>query len=87
MGIYKTIVEGFLGPIASTVDLQRFGKWKNELEDALKELEKEYKDKKGTKAEYTKRKTILKEKLKKAKELIKKSEKRFEKTAHQDVRL
>jgi len=86
MGIYKSIVEGFLGPIASTADIQRFGKWKNELEDALEELENSYKRKKITKSEYTKRKTILKGKLKKAKELIKKSEERFEKTAHQDVR-
>lgn len=86
MGIYKAVVEGFLGPIASTVDIQRFGKWKNELEDALEELEKKYKGKKVTKKEYIKRKVILKGKLKKAKELIKKSEERFEKTAHQDIR-
>ena len=87
MGIYKTIVEGFLGPIASTADLQRFGKWKNELEDALKELEKNYKRKKITKTEHTKRKVILKAKLQRAKELIEKSEERFEKTAHQDIGL
>ncbi|MBU2639317.1 MAG: hypothetical protein KKG75_01270 [Nanoarchaeota archaeon] len=87
MGIFRTVVESILGPIASTADLQRFGKWKKDLEDALAELEKKYKKKKLSKAEYIKRKTELEKKLKKAEELIKKSKERFEKTSHKEIRL
>ncbi|MDP2906914.1 MAG: hypothetical protein Q8O03_03150 [Nanoarchaeota archaeon] len=69
-------VKRFLTFLAATADLQRFGKWKSDLEDALRKLE----EKKGkiSKKSYTQQKDVLEGKLKKAKELIEKSKKRLE---------
>ncbi|MFH1365657.1 MAG: hypothetical protein ABIH28_03675 [archaeon] len=85
MGIYKWMMESFLGPIAATADMQRFGKWKKELEDALEKLEK--KKIRISKKEYTKQKNILQKKLKKAEELLKKSQERMKNFTHKEVRL
>lgn len=61
MGIATQILE----TLGATADIERFGEWKGKLEDALKELEEKYK-KKMDKAEYQKKKSELKERLKKA---------------------
>jgi len=62
-GIFKGITEGFLGPLAATADIERFGKWEKELQDALEELERKYKGKKMPKEEYTKKKAAIKKEL------------------------
>lgn len=77
----------FLQFLGSTSDVQRFGEWKNNLEDALKELEKGYKKKKISKKAYLQQKAILEERLKKAGELIRKSQESLEKAKHHEIRL
>lgn len=69
-------VKRFLTFLAATADLQRFGKWKADLEDALRKLEK--KKKRISKKDYAQQKIVLEGKLKNAEELIEKSKKRLE---------
>lgn len=80
-------VKRFLTFLAATADLQRFGKWKNDLEDALEKLEKDYKKKSINKKDYAQQKTVLEGKLRKAEELIERSKKRLEESKHREVKL
>ncbi len=73
--------------LAATADLQRFGRWKNDLEDALEKLEKDYKNKKISKKSYTQQKIVLEGKLKKAEELIEKSKERLEESKRREVKI
>jgi len=72
------IAKQILEALASTADIERFGEWKGQLEDALKELERNYLKKVLKRSEYNKQKKILKDKLKKAAELLEKSQDRLE---------
>lgn len=85
MGIYRLIVESFLGPLAATADIQRFSRWKADIENALEELE----SKKGelSKEVYSKKKLELEKKLKRAEELLKKSRERMERFTHKEIRI
>lgn len=87
MAFFIKTIKRFLGSLATIADIQRFGEWKEKLEDALEELEKTHKGKKMTKKEYLNRKKILKEKLKKAEELVEKSEKRKEEFTKIDIKI
>lgn len=78
-------VKRFLEFLAASADLQRFRKWENDLEDALKQLEK--KKKRISKKSYLQQKTALEKKSKKAEELIEKSQKRLKEARIRDVRL
>ncbi|MBU4501465.1 MAG: hypothetical protein KKA79_02655 [Nanoarchaeota archaeon] len=62
----------FLQFLGSTADLQRFGKWKNDLEDALEQLEKRYKGKKISQETYKKEKADINKKLRESKNKPKK---------------
>lgn len=80
-------MDTFIGTLGATADIQRFTEWKSKLEEALKELESEYKKKKISKNNYQKEKAILQQKLKKADELLEKSRQRLDEFTHKEVRL
>lgn len=68
------------------VDLQRFTKWKNDLEDALEKLETEYKKKKIRKKAYLQQKDVLQKKMERAEKLIKESKESIDKAKRFEIR-
>jgi GMP synthase PP-ATPase subunit len=80
VGLIKGILsipKRFLEILAGIADEERFTKWKNDLEDALKKLEIDYKSKKMRKKEYLAQKKIYEEKIEIAKKLIEKAQGRL----------